>query len=140
MTDMLLIMKDDSKLGFNARVCNRENLTMIVFQGMFGVPFAAENHKEVADIVAGLLRVNRVDFEDGWIELRVDVADVAAFFTLRLQDVEDEKNHADKERYIELQGRKAAEARYDALREALQLAIGNGSKAAALGFEMGKQS
>lgn len=136
MSDMLLIIKDDSKLGFNARVCNRENLTMSVFQGMFGVPFAAEHHKEVAEIVAGLLRENRVDFEDGWIELRVDVVDIAAFFTLRLQDAEDEKSYADQQRYLELQARQKAEAAYTALRDALKLAIGNGAKAAALRFEL----
>lgn len=38
------------------------------------------------------------------------------------------------QRYRELRRRKAAEANYEELRDALRLAIGNGAKAAALRF------
>ncbi|MCK1568962.1 hypothetical protein IVB08_34455 [Bradyrhizobium sp. 173] len=134
---MLLIAKDDSKIGFNARVCNRETLTVTVFQALFGVPFAAEHHKEVAEICAGLLKEGRFDFEDGWIELRTGVADVASFFTMQLQDAKEEEDAADKLRFEEMQKRKAAEKQYADLRDALSLAIGKGAKAANLEYVLG---
>ncbi|MGY4288847.1 hypothetical protein ACVWXO_008067 [Bradyrhizobium sp. LM2.7] len=122
--DQLVILKDDSMIGFHTRICSRETLTTAVFREVFNVAFAAEHHKEVADIVAGLLREARVDFEDGWIELRTGVADVVSFFEMQLAEAKAEADFEDKRRYEELQGRQKAEADYRTLREALRLALG----------------
>lgn len=71
---------------------------------------------------------------------RTGVADVAAFFVEKLKEAKAEEKHADEQRYRELTGRKAAEANYEELRDALRLAIGNGAKAAALRFTVDQAS
>jgi hypothetical protein len=123
-TEMLLILKDDSAVGFHTRVCSRETLTTAVFREMFGTVYAAEHHKEVADIVAGLLREGHVPFEDGWIELRTGIADVVAFFETRFAEAKAEEDFSDKQRCEELRRRQRAEADYQTLRDVLRVALG----------------
>lgn len=137
--DRLLIMKDDSTIGFHVRVCTIDNLRNCVFQEMFGKPSDDPEHtEEVRSIVGGLLADGRVEFEDGWIELRNGMEGVAEFFMAQILDARADADFEDKRRYDELKARQLAEAKYSQLRDALALAIGKGVKAANLQHHLEK--
>lgn len=134
---MLLIAKDDSAIGFHTRICTAETLESTVWDAMFVGPVDHTEHAdEVAAVVAGLLGDGYVHFEDGWIELRKDTADIVEFFEAKLTEAKDEATFEDARRFEELKARRGAEEQYQQLRDALKLAIGNGAKAANLRYTL----
>ncbi len=117
----------DADPGFIVKLCNDASLFDTVHCGMFmpGTPQDADTREEVAGIVDKLREGGDIAFEQGWVSLRIGLADATAFLMEKLGEAKQEERYADKQRYEELKRREAAEDKYEILRGALVLALGD---------------
>ncbi len=137
---LAVFFSDESAVGFYMSACDRATLFATILRGMFDQSPPAKTldvRAEVEQIEKQLLANGAVQFDNGWIELRTGVEDVAAFFMEKFSEAKAEEQFADEQRFVELQGRHAAEQKYNELRDALRLAIGSGAKAANLHYTLG---
>lgn len=121
---MAVFFSCDVDPGFYVKLCNDGSLLDTVHGGMFMKEQDAETREEVAGIVQALRESGRMAFEDGWIDLRIGMADVTAFIMEKMKEAKDEEHFADKQRYDELRRREETEGRYELLRQALTDALG----------------
>lgn len=128
---MAVFFSIDTDPGFAMKLCNDVSLFTTVHGGMFMKEQDAESRAEVADIVEKLRRGGDVAFEDGWISLRVGMADVASFLMQKTIETKQEERWADKQRFDEMKMKQVAEARHALLRQALVEALGDGAAALA---------
>src|SRR5580704_2168684 len=126
---MAIFYKIDVDPGFAMSLCSDVSLFNAVHRSMYGNnPPDPESRAEVVDIIEKLREggsVGDVGFEDGWISLRVGMAEVTAFLMEKLGEAKQEERWADKQRYEELKAKEAAETRYALLSQALVEALGD---------------
>lgn len=128
---MVLFAKDDSDVGFYAVPCTQKTLQQSVLAATFGPlhsqfpAYSDEMVQEVAAYVVDLSAQGGLNFEDGWLALRIGVAAVLEFLMEKLKEARAGEKFEDKLRYQEVLRADAAELRYTALRNVLRLALGD---------------
>jgi ATP-dependent Zn protease len=126
---MAVFCKTDTDPGFAMHLCSDATLFSTVHNVMFMKPAGDESRMEVQEIVDKLREGNSsagdVAFEDGWISLRVGMAEVTAFLMAKIKDAIEEERYADNQRFLEMRRRELAEGKYALLRQALVEALGD---------------
>lgn len=84
-----------------------------------------QSRNEVAQIVTALRESGSMDFEDGWIQLRVGMNDTVAFLMEKVGEAKREERYADQQRFEELKRREKIDGKYAVLRSALRDALGD---------------
>lgn len=121
---MALFYSIDGNPKFGVKLCHERGLFDAVRLVMFARD-AEEDREEINGYVKQLRESGGVDFEDGWLSLRVGMADVVAFLMSKIVEAKAEERYADNERFNELKRREEAETRYAALRAVLLDALGD---------------
>jgi hypothetical protein len=126
---MAIFYKIDVDPGFAMSLCSDASLFNAVHRSMYGNNAPdSESRAEVVGIIEKLREggnVGDVGFEDGWISLRIGMADVTAFLMEKLGEAKQEERWADKQRYEELKAKEATKEKYALLRQALVDALGD---------------
>lgn len=128
---MAVFFSMDVDPGFYVKLCNDKSLFDTVLSGMFMREATGDDREEVERVVAALRETGSMSFEDGWIELRIGMADVTAFLVEKVGAAKQDERWADNQRFEELKRRQAAETRFGALRSALLDALGDDAPAVA---------
>src|SRR5688500_15287955 len=102
---MAVIFSMDAHPGWYVQLCNEANLFATVHAGMFMSDQSEQSRTETAGIVETLRESGSVDFEDGWIQLRVGMADVTAFLVAKATEAAQEARAEDLLRFEELKRR-----------------------------------
>src|SRR6185369_7095318 len=121
---MAVFFSCDVDPGFYVKLCNEASLLDTIHGGMFMKEQDADTRAEVASVVQALRESGDFNFEDGWISLRVGMADVTVFAMEKVKEAKENERYADKQRYEELKRREEAEGRFELLRQALTDALG----------------
>lgn len=121
---MAVFFSMDVDPGFYVKLCNEGSLLSTVLNGLFMREPDEEGKAEAKRVADELRESGSVDFEDGWIALRVGMAEVTAFLMEKIGAAKQDERWSDQERYKELKAREAAETRFVALRAALLDALG----------------
>jgi hypothetical protein len=124
MDTMALFYSTDDKPKFGYVLCNESTLTETITKTLYHEP-SDEHLQEAAILGATLLEDQGMDFEDGWIALRVGLKDVAEFLMEKVSQAKDDEAWSEKERFEEHVRRREAEKRYAELRDALAGALGD---------------
>ncbi len=126
MTEVALFYKIDAEPGFGLTICRDDEIDGAVREALFGKgDITAENATEIRETAAELLTSGRVDFEDGWLDLRNGMADAIAFVVERLNEARDDERFSDQRRADEQVRANASVIRYGQLRQALIEALGD---------------
>lgn len=124
-TPMTFFSKIDCDPGFSIKLCNEASLFETVRGALFFGVTDSEQTIEVAETVEQLKVGRDVAFEDGWMSLRIGMADVTAYLMQKITEAKEEERYADGQRYKELEARRETELRYTILRQALIEALGD---------------
>ncbi|SDC07487.1 hypothetical protein SAMN05216337_1001191 [Bradyrhizobium brasilense] len=122
---MAIFYKIDADPGFAIKLCSDATLFDAVNRSIFIGEPEPDQREEVQAAVDELRASGEVTFEDGWISLRVGMAEVTAFLMEQIGEIKLEEHWADKQRFEELKKREEAEGRYELLRQALVDALGD---------------
>jgi hypothetical protein len=126
---MAIFYKIDVDPGFAMSLCSDVSLFNAVHRSMYGSnPPDPESRAEVVGVVEKLREggnVGDVGFEDGWISLRVGMAEVTAFLMEKLGEAKQEERWADKQRYDMMKAREEVQTKYALLCQALVEALGD---------------
>lgn len=122
---MAIYYKIDVDPGFAMKLCSDVTLFDAVNRSMFLGEPEPDQREEVQAAVDQLRASGEVNFEDGWISLRIGMADVTAYLMAQIAEIKAEESFADKQRFEELKKREEAEGRYELLRQALVDALGD---------------
>lgn len=115
----------DADPRWYVKLCNDATLFETVHAGIWMTDVRNEQSQvETTGIVEGLRENGAVDFEDGWVQMRVGTAAIVEWLTAKVTEACNEERYADQQRFEELKRREAAEERYDLLRQALADALG----------------
>ncbi|ODM71698.1 hypothetical protein [Bradyrhizobium elkanii] len=121
---MAIFYKIDADPGFAMKLCSDATLFDAVNRSMFLGEPEPDQREEVQSVVDQLRESGEVSFEDGWISLRIGMAEVTAYLMAQIDEIKAEEHWADKQRFEELKKREEAEGRYELLRRALVDALG----------------
>jgi len=124
---LAIFHKIDVDPGFAVMLCTDASLQATINVALYASTEApdADCRAEAAEVMAELRQNGDVTWEDGWISLRVGLADVTSFVMEKMKEAREEERWADRQRYEELKKREDAETRYALLRQALADALGD---------------
>jgi hypothetical protein len=115
----------DAEPRWYVKLCNDAMLFDTVHAGMWMNEEPTEQSRTETDgVLEDLRETGNVDFEDGWIQMRVGMAAVVEWLTAKAKEATDEATYEDKRRFEEMKRREEAECRYELLRQALVDALG----------------
>jgi hypothetical protein len=116
----------DAEPRWYVKLCNDATLFDTVHAGMWMNAEPTEQSRTETDgVLEDLRETGNVDFEDGWIQMRVGMAAVVEWLTGKAKEAADEASYEDKRRFEEMKRREEAEGRYELLRQALVDALGD---------------
>ena len=125
---MAVFASIDDKPGFEMLPCTEATLWAAVRKAMFccedGDPISDQHRSEIDGAVEALQQDGHISFEDGWLALRIGLAQVGTFAIHKARDIAEDRDFEDGRRYKQHLRAEAAEERYRLLREALIDALG----------------
>lgn len=124
---MVLFMShdgDEHGCRFSYALCDDETLFKAVAEATWFEP-TAEHQNECEKLVAELRENGIVDFEDGWLSLRVGIAAVTEFLMEKIRFECSERKYEQSEQAETAEKYRVAAKKYDDLCAALQVAMDN---------------
>lgn len=122
---MAVFFSMDAEPRWYVKLCNDATLFEAVHSGLWMDEPTEQSRTEVDGIIETLRETGSVDFEDGWVQMRIGTAAIVEWLVEKAKEAKSEEAYADQQRSQELKRRKAAEERYDLLRQALSDALGD---------------
>lgn len=124
MDTIAFFYSTDDQPKFAYVLCNESTLSETILKTLYHDP-SEDDRAEAVSHAVHLMENLGMDFEDGWIAVRIGMKDVAEFLMEKVKEQASEAAWSDGERYKELQRRQKAEDRFNALRGALVDALGD---------------